>query len=390
MQGWILVACGWLAVMAPQVIAPVLPTIATVFKDTPHVDLLVPFLATGTSLFVALAAPLFGSLGDRYGHRRLLLWATLVYGLAGTAPLWLPTLELIAASRSLVGIAEAAAMTCGTALIGQYFEGRRREHYLAWQTGTATLAAVLVNAIAGAFGDSSWRLPFAIYGFALLLTALVGLGLPDGPHARVQAKGEPAPEGEAFPWRHLLPICGATLFGMTAFVLILVQTGFLLTERGMAAPRLIGLWSSVAMVASPVGTVIFSVARCRSTLKLALTFAFFGAGFFVMAWAMTWQMTIVGVSIAYLGAGMILPTTITWGLSTLSATQRGKGTGIWVASTFLGQFIGPFCVLGLRQLTHGSLPGAVAIYAIACTIAAAIALTGSLRSRLPSALTGLS
>jgi hypothetical protein len=96
---------------------------------------------------------------------------------------------------------------------------------------------------------------------------------------------------------------------------------------------------------------------------------------------MGWQATIVGASIAYLGAGMILPTTITWGLSTLPAEQRGKGTGIWVTSTFFGQFIGPFCVLGLRQLTDGSLPAAVAIYAVACAIAAAITLVGSFRSR---------
>lgn len=376
LQGWILVMCGWLAVMASQVISPVLPTIAAVFKDTPHVDLLVSFVATGQSLFVALLAPLFGMLGDRTGHKRVLFFATSFYGLAGTAPLWLPTLQLIAASRAVVGIAESAAMTCCTALIGLYFSGRTRERYLALQTGSATLVAVLVNVIGGALGDHSWRYPFAVYGFALLLIPLVGLLLREPRHHR-EPQAAAAIDDEPFRWGKLLWICLVTLFGMTAFLLIVVQTGFLLTERGLSSPRLIGLWTSIAMMASPVGALFFGLLPWRPTTKLALTFGAFGAGFFSMALIPTWQATIVGATVAYVGAGMLLPTTIAWGLSALPAAQRGKGTGAWVSATFLGQFLGPFCVLGLRKLT-GDLATAVAIYAIVCTCAAVIAMIAAL------------
>ena len=40
----------------------------------------------GLALFVALLAWPFGILGDRVGHKRVLFWATVVYGVFGTAP----------------------------------------------------------------------------------------------------------------------------------------------------------------------------------------------------------------------------------------------------------------------------------------------------------------
>jgi MFS family permease len=379
-QGWVLIMCGWLAVMASQVIAPVLPTVTAEFKNTAHVDALIAFVATGQSLFVALLAPLFGLLGDRIGHKRVLCSATLLYGAAGTAPLWLPNLQTIAASRAVVGIAESAAMTCSVALIGVYFRGRSRERYLALQTGTASLVAILVNAVGGALGDGGWRYPFAVYAFAFVLTPLTALLLWESkPHG----KSEPAAGADdepAFRWGKLLWICLATAFGMTAFLLIVVQTGFLLTERGMTSPGAIGRWTSVAMLASPVGSLLFALLPWRPAVKLTLTFVAFGAGFFVVALIPLWQATVIGAAIAYVGAGMVLPTTIAWGLADLPAAQRGRGTGAWVTATFVGQFLGPLCILGLRTLT-GSLSMAVAVYAVACTATAALIALIAIKQR---------
>jgi hypothetical protein len=78
------------------------------------------------------------------------------------------------------------------------------------------------------------------------------------------------------------------------------------------------------------------------------------------------------------GAGMILPTLITLALSTISAEQEGKGTGAWQAASFLGQFLSPLIILGLRRLT-GSLSAAIPIYAILCCIFGIIALVSTIR-----------
>jgi MFS family permease len=67
--------------------------------------------------------------------------ATVLYALFGTAPLWLDSLGAVIASRSLVGVTEAAIMTCCTTLIGDYYCGHRQVKYLALQTMCASASA---------------------------------------------------------------------------------------------------------------------------------------------------------------------------------------------------------------------------------------------------------
>jgi MFS family permease len=305
------------------------------------------------------------------GHKRLLCIAAAFYGLVGTAPLWLPNLPSIVISRGLVGVAEAAIMSCSTTLIGAYFDGQRRGRYLALQTGTAPLMAITVIAIGGALGEVSWRAPFAAYGFGFLLLPLSALLLWE-PAAADAGGLEHANSSAPFKWRQLLWICAITLFAMTAFLVTVLQTGFLLTERGLASPRLIGLWQGLASIANPLGAALFGLLRWRSLSKLTMSFALLSSGFFLISLTSGWPSVVLGAAIANLGAGMILPTLITWAIGTLPAEQRGAGTGLWMASSFLGQYLSPLAVLGLAGLT-GSLSGAVLAYAMACAASALLA-----------------
>lgn len=389
-QGWVLVSCGWLAVMASAMLSPVLPRMTAHFQQQPSVDLLISLVASLPALFVALLAWPFGILGDRIGHKRVLFWGTVVYGAVGTAPVWLKTLPQIVVSRGLVGVAEAAIMTCSTTLIGDYFRTERRRRYLALQTGTAPLMAMTVVALGGALGESSWRAPFLAYGFAFALVPLTGLLLwkPE----RNIAAATPAPSGsrtvaplsaqspQRFRWGKLLLICGVTLFAMTAFLITVIQMGFVLTERGLDSPAKIGFWQSLASLANPLGALTFGLSRSRALPKVAVCFLLLGAGFFVIALLPGWHSAVMGAVIANYGAGMILPTLITWAITSLPAAQRGTGTGLWMAASFLGQFLSPLAVLALRHLT-GSLSGAILVYAVACGAGGLLALTCVLLSR---------
>ncbi|HEY1726501.1 MAG TPA: MFS transporter [Steroidobacteraceae bacterium] len=375
LQGWVLVSCGWLSVMASAMLSPVLPRMTGYFQQQPAVDLLISLVAGLPALFVALLAWPFGMLGDRVGHKRVLFWSTLVYGLFGTAPVWLSTLPQIVISRGCVGIAEAAVMTCSTTLIGDYFRDQRRGRYLALQTGTAPLMAITVIALGGALGESSWRHPFLAYAFAFLLVPATGLLLWEPRRAQLPAEpvsGRHGAPDEAFRWRQLLLICGVTLFAMTAFLVTVIQMGFVLTERGLTSPARIGLWSSLASLANPLGALTFGLVRSRPLPKIAWCFALMSTGFFVIALLPGWHDAVIGAVIANYGAGMILPTLITWAVTSLPAAQRGTGTGLWMTASFLGQFLSPLVVLGLRHLS-GSLSGAILTYAVACALSALIA-----------------
>lgn len=362
--------------MASAMLSPVLPRMTAYFQHQSSVDLLISLVAGLPALFVALLAWPFGMLGDRIGHKRVLFWATVVYGVFGTAPVWLKTLPQIVISRGLVGVAEAAIMTCSTTLIGAYFSDGRRARYLALQTGTAPLMAMTVIALGGALGDANWRNPFLAYGFAFALVPMTALLLWEP--VRTSAPSLPraldsAPASQPFRWGKLLLICGVTLFAMTAFLITVIQTGFVLTERGLSSPAKIGLWQGVASLANPLGALTFGLVRARVLAKVGSSFALLSTGFFVIALLPGWHTAVLGAVIANYGAGMILPTLITWAIATLPPAQRGTGTGLWMAASFLGQFLSPLVVLGLRQVT-GSLSGAILVYALACALSALTAI----------------
>jgi MFS family permease len=383
LQGWTLVSATWLSVIASAVIAPVLPAIGAQFHDQPHVSVLVSFVATLPALFVALLAGPFGLLADRIGHRRVLLAGVSLYGFCGVAPHWLNSLDAIVVTRAGVGIMEAMIMTCANAIIGDYFHGEERERWLAYETGTASIVAIGMVALGGILGEGGWRQPFLVYSLGFLLAPLVlafTWNPAIGEHGSPESSDPTPLAKEKFRWNKLIWICLITVFASTAFYIVIVQLGFLLTERGFASSRLIGFAAAISALATPAGAILFRVLRIHISAKLALSFALSAAGFFVVAISRSYGMTVVGATINGLGSGIILPALITWALATLPPHVRGRGTGAWQSAMFFGQFISPLIMLALARLL-GTLSLGVLAYAIFCSIACVIAAGFLLKQR---------
>ena len=388
LEGWILVSGSWLAVMAPALIAPVLPRMTAVYQGTPHEPVLIALAATLPALFVALLAIPSGVLADRVGSRKLLLLGLLFYAVVGTAPLWLRSLPQIVVSRAGVGVAEALILTTSTALLVDSFAGDRRAHWLALQTGSANIVAIAMTALSGALGDHSWRTPFLVYGISLiqlpLALAFVRAPRVQPPAERAEGVGS-AKEGGAFRWSGLVGICLVTVFASTAFYLVVVQLGFLLSERGTLSPRLIGRGTALAVLSLPLGAYLSRLLHIPYLAKMALSFLLSCAGFAVIAYTHTYAATVAGGVIADFGSGLALTTLITWALEAVPLPWRGRVTGAWQSAFAFGQFASPLLVLALAGLLGGR-SHAVLLYAALCGAAAVAAGLALLRRPVRGAL----
>ncbi|HEY1227873.1 MAG TPA: MFS transporter, partial [Ramlibacter sp.] len=116
-QGIALMALVNMPALALAALVPGLPQLFQQFSSVPHFQLLVPMIITVPSLCVALTSGFTGMLADRFGRRNLLLAALFAFALLGLAPLLFDSLLLIVASRVVVGVAEAAILTVGNALM---------------------------------------------------------------------------------------------------------------------------------------------------------------------------------------------------------------------------------------------------------------------------------
>jgi MFS family permease len=106
-QGLALIAVGTMPTLAIVSLVPNLPQLFQQFADVPGHEWLVPMIITVPSLCIALFSPFAGLVADRFGRRRLLLLALVLYGTAGVLPFFLTDLKTILLTRFGIGIAEA-------------------------------------------------------------------------------------------------------------------------------------------------------------------------------------------------------------------------------------------------------------------------------------------
>lgn len=362
----LLMAGSCLPVLGAVLIAPVLPKMQDHFDSVPGAKTLVPVVLTVPALALALLAPFAGVIVDRLGRKRLLVGATVLYALFGTAPLWLDSLGAIVASRVLVGITEAAIMTCCTTLIGDYYTGRVRDRYLALQTMCASASATAFFVIGGAAGSAGWRAPFWIYAVGLLLAPLMATALPK---LRQDASAEVTTEPRPFPVRRLAGICALTVFGAMVFYTVPVETAYLLDDLGITSTGVIGLATALASAATVAGSIAFTKLPGTPASRLPVVFALCGTGFVVMGLASGPVLLIAGAVLNCLGTGVLLPSLLTVAMSRLEYADRGRGTGLWTAAFFFGEFVCPLILIGLESVV-GSLATAVGILGLASGLVA--------------------
>ncbi|GAA3646573.1 MFS transporter [Nonomuraea antimicrobica] len=116
-----------------------------------------------------------GTLGDRIGRRRLLLWGAAAFGVASVAAAYAPSAEALIAARALLGIAGATLMPSTLALIGNMFQNARQRGtaigvWAASLSGGAALGPVVGGALLESFG---WGAAFLI-GVPVMALLLVG------------------------------------------------------------------------------------------------------------------------------------------------------------------------------------------------------------------------
>lgn len=375
-QGLALLLPPTSAVMGILLLVPVAPQMMQAFADVPGVEFLVPILLTLPGLCIALFSPVAGLLGDRLGRRRLLIGAMLVYGLAGMAPMLLSDIYQILASRVVVGICEALIMTLCTTLVGDLFSGQARERWLASQTAVASVSALLFLALGGLLGRQGWQGPFLIYGLIWPMALAVFLLVREPPRVERQVPG-----WSALPGRHVALTSVTTILAAILFYTIQINVSTVLPDFGVTDPARIGLFSALASIGTPVGSVIFwTVARRDVRLLLGLEFALMACAFIAMAHAPDAAWFIAGAFIGQVAAGLLLPTLLTWVMSRLAFEVRGRGIGLWQSSFAIGQFMSALVVPTLAAVT-GSTINAFPVIAAGALLVGLLSLLLLFRSR---------
>lgn len=235
------------------------------------------WILTAYLLSGAVAAPVIGALGDRHGHRRVLMIAMLVFVLGGAVAGLAGSLPVMLAGRVLQGAA-TASFPLAVAIVRDRLVGRQQAVAIGWLSGTMGLGAGLALVVGGAVTDLlSWPWLFALgAGLGLLSVLLIAWRVPAG------ERGSAAPQdwagvgllvltllplllvisqGARWGWTSpaVLALAGLALLGLIGLVLVerrlthpLIDP-VLVTDRALAATNALTLFLGFVPYAFYVG-----------------------------------------------------------------------------------------------------------------------------------------
>ena len=153
------------------------------------------WLAVAYLLASVIMVPLYGRLGDRFGRRKVLSVAIVVFALGSLACGLAPTLGLLVAARALQGVGGGGLMTLSQALIGEVVAPRLRARNQSYFAIIFTLASVGGPVIGGlVVHHASWRWLFVV-NLPLCALALCRLRALLGDDRLHPARGKPDAAG---------------------------------------------------------------------------------------------------------------------------------------------------------------------------------------------------
>jgi MFS family permease len=335
-----------LTVMAGATVSPALPAMEKHFTHTiadPDTRAtLIRLIITLPALFIVIGSPIAGLIVDRFGRKPLLLITAMLYGWAGSSGLYINSLSGILVGRGFLGLAVAGVMVSATTLIADYYSGPARAAFMGLQAGFMGLGGVLFLTLGGALAQQNWRYPFGIYLFAWLIVPFILLCIAEPNRSKVESKSAQA-TAPPLPLGVLVIVYGLTVLSQIAFYLIPVQLPFFLEQLVNALPTQSGMAIALCTLFSALASVTYGKFKQRMEFVtfLPLIFGLMGVGYLLIGQATLWAQVLVGLAIAGMGLGILMPNMTVWLSAAVPDAVRGRALGGLSTAMFLGQFLSP-------------------------------------------------
>jgi MFS family permease len=387
-QGLIVVIAAFLPIIAIVAMGPAVPAMIGHFADDPEARAKVPAMIGAPGLAMAFLAPFAGLLVDRFGRKPLLLICTALYGVFGSAPLFLNDLDHIYYSRLLLGVSEAGILTVVNTLIGDYWDDKGRKNWLFLQGLLGPFLAGFIALIVGYATTLQWNGVFFVYLIAFPIWAAMFIWLFEpGKSEATENKPAALQEKSPFPWWNIIQIASVTLFCSMLYYVFIINGALVFREVGIVDPKNYAAIIFIPQFFILAGSALFKLLSNSShRLQLGTTLLLMGVGLAGMGIAKTTTMMALALVVQQIAAGMMVPTLISWAQTKFDFHHRGTGMGVWTAAFFLGQSQSPRLV-HLLDANIGSMQGAFLSAGLVGLSAAVIILVAGLflRPRLASA-----
>ena len=363
-----------MAVLGTSSITPAFPAIVREFGiSSGQVGLLI----TVFTLPGIVMTPLLGVLSDRYGRKKILVPALVLFGLAGGACAFTRSFDVLLAFRFFQGMGAAALGTLNVTVIGDIYDGRERSSALGYNSSVLSIGTASYPAIGGLLATFGWFYPFVLPFAAIPIAILVMFSLHNPePRNDDRLRDYFGSVWENLYDREVLGLIGASL--LTFIVLFGPQISYLpilMNARFDAPSHVIGAILSGASLTSALTSTQLGRLTERFSEKSLLKTAFVFYAIALVAVAFTPGLPLLLLPAALFGVaqGINLPNVF----SLLNAHAPTENRGAFMATNGMslraGQTIGPLFMAsaaGTFGLTGAYVAGAgLALFAFVLVLA---------------------
>lgn len=143
---YVILSCSLIGVMGVPLISPVLPELRAVFGVS---NVQVGLVITVYTLPGIVLSPFVGVVADRIGRRRVVAPLLFVFGIGGAGVSFATSFAEVLALRFLQGVGASALITLAVTLIGDVYDGTRRDAVIGLNGSAIGTGAALYPMIGG-------------------------------------------------------------------------------------------------------------------------------------------------------------------------------------------------------------------------------------------------
>jgi len=302
-------------------------------------------LLTVYALASFFTAPLWGTLSDRTGRKKLILIGLIGFSLSFFLfALFIENLPLLYASRVVGGIFSGALYTAVTGFVADMTDEENRNKYMGLLGMSIGLGFIFGPAIGGVLGNVSLQLPFLASGtLTVLLMIYAGIILKE-PERRGEAnKRALLPKGGAMLWQYRIRYLFLFSF-MVTFLLAGLESTFQLFQISKIeiTPLQLGyLFMASGFVDAAIqGGVVRRVKNGTETKWIIGAQIVTALGLFLIPF--TSSLFWAGFALSVFTAGNALARTVLVSLTTKeSGGKYGTAAGMTYSMDNMGRIIGP-------------------------------------------------
>jgi predicted MFS family arabinose efflux permease len=361
-------ACAFASGFALRAIDPIVLPVAGHFAVSPAAAAL---LNTAYALPYALAQPLLGPLGDRFGKVRCIQVCVVVLALMLAAGAFAASFEVLLATRIGAGIFAGGLIPLVIAGLGDTYDMSERQVMIGRML-FAIIAGQMLGSIVSGFANDAfgWRSSLVVAAaIGALATAIAWLGMSAADEAARNQSGSIASlYGRVLANPKSLWLIGAVAVEGAFFYGLFPYMGELLLAMARSSATSIAAETGMVLGAFGIGGLLYALSvrvllrRLGMRRLCLLGSAAAAVGYVALAFAPSWPLAAAAMFLAGLSFYM-LHNSLQTEATELAPSARGSAVALFACGFFIGQGLGPL-VFGALLHGLGPRPALVAVAAV--------------------------